>query len=273
MAELPELEYLLKVFTRELAGKRIVESECLNPEPVTNIIGGDFAERLTDLKITKIKRRGPFIILRTNSDERLVVQPEEGGFFKFPGLGTRRPRSLIFVLHMEGGPRLWFLDNGESARVYLTSKKRLEEVPMLMEQGADPMGKNFTPERFRRIAKRKAESTIREMLMDQRDISHIGTVYADEILFDALIHPQTKVEDLSEDELDRIYDSTLNVLENAIEIIEDRGQPIENTVRDFLKVWNRKGDPCRKCGGEVETLKFGVQQAFYCPRCQSKKKS
>lgn len=271
MAELPELEYLLKVFSRELAGKRIVEAECLNDGPVSNIIGGDFAERLTDLKITKIKRRGPFLILRTNSEERLVVKPEEGGFFKFPRLGTRRPRSLIFVLHMEGGPRLWFLDNGESARVFLTSKTRLEDVPTLMDQGADPLGKNFTPERFRKIAKRKAESSIREMLMDQEEISHIGPVYADEILYDSLTHPQTKVEDLSEDELDRIYDSTLNVLENAIEIIEDRGQPIENTVRDFLKVWNRKGEPCRKCGGEVDTIKAGGGLAFYCPKCQSKK--
>ncbi|OPZ21142.1 MAG: Formamidopyrimidine-DNA glycosylase [candidate division BRC1 bacterium ADurb.BinA364] len=271
MAELPELEYLLKVFERELPGKRIVEAECLIPEQLTMILDGDFAERLTGLKITKIRRRGPFLLLRTNGEERIVVNPADEGHFKFPGLGTRRPRTLVFVMHMEGGPRLWFLDNAKTAMAYLTSKNRLDEVPMLMTQGIDPFGKNFSPERFRRLLRKDQDSTLRTLLTDQTKISHIGPIYLDEILFDAGIHPAAKPADLADDDLDRLFDSVLNVLESACETIEERGQPIENCVRDFLKMHGRLGEPCRRCGGKIKTLKVEAEKAFYCSRCQPRR--
>lgn len=270
MAELPEIEHLRKVFARELSGKRVVEAECLQPEALQIIIDGEFADRFRGLKVTKIRRRGPFIILRTSGTERLVVNPMEEGHFKFPGLGTRRPRTLVFVLHMDGGPRLWFLDPAKTARVYLTAKDRLDEVPGLMKQGADPLGKNFSPERFARIAKKSADLSVRAMLMDQSQISHIGPVYTDEIIYKAAIHPATMVKNLKEDDLDRLYDAILDVLEDACETIEERAQPIENTVRDFLKVWGRKGQACRRCGGAIGVIRVEGAEAFVCPKCQVK---
>jgi formamidopyrimidine-DNA glycosylase len=268
MAELPELEYLRKVLLRELSQKRIVEAECLNPDPLEMVVDGDFADRLTGLRIARITRRGPFLLIRTTGKERLVVNPTDEGHFKFPGLGTRRPRTLVFAIHMEGGPRLWFLDPANTAKVYLTTKDRLDAVPTLMKQGADPLGKNFTPERFRRIAKRLAKLAIRDMLMDQTQISHIGPVYADEILYHASVHPKTIVSKLGEDDLDRLFDAILDVLEVACETVEDRGQPIENTVRDFLKCWGRAGDSCRRCGQPIKSIKAGDSEAFVCTVCQ-----
>ncbi|MCX7015556.1 MAG: hypothetical protein NTW86_23885 [Candidatus Sumerlaeota bacterium] len=272
MAELPELEYLRKVFERELSGKRIIEAEVLLPDQVHVLVEGDFADRLTGLKVTKVRRRGPFILLRTNAKDRLVVKPAEEGHFKFPGLGTRRPRTLVFVVHMEGGPRLWFLDPAKTAEAYLAAKDKLDDVPGLMEQGADPLGKNFSPERFHRIARHNPDLTIRQMLMDETQISHIGHVYADEILHRASIHPQAKVSAVSEDQLDRLYDAILDTLEAACQTIEDRAQPIENTVRDFLRVWNRKGEACKRCGQPIKSLKIEGVEAFLCSKCQVKPK-
>jgi len=270
MAEIPDLEYLRKVFTRELSRKRIVEAECLKPEVMNMIVDGDFATRLAGLKVTKIRRRGPFIILRTTGKERLVVNPMDEGHFKFPGLGTRRPRTLVFVLHMEGGPRVWFLDPGNSAKVYLTAKDQLHDVPGLMEQGADPLGKNFSPEKFRRICKKSQKLSLRKVLTNQEKISHIGPAYVDEILFDARLHPAVKIKKLGEDDLDRLYDSILDVLENACDIMEDRGQPIENIARDFLKVAGRAEQPCKRCGEPLQQLEvYKKDFATYCASCQA----
>jgi formamidopyrimidine-DNA glycosylase len=110
---------------------------------------------------------------------------------------------------------------------------------------------------------------VRVFLLDKRALDSIGNAYADEILFEASLHPKTWCRSLSHEDAVRLHDAIVKVMGEAVAEVERRAEPIEVKVRDFLKV--RLRDVCPRCGTKVR--KAGVRGmdayfCYFCPRCQ-----
>jgi formamidopyrimidine-DNA glycosylase len=103
-------------------------------------------------------------------------------------------------------------------------------------------------------------------------LSAIGNAYADEILFQAKIHPKTLMSDLDQEEKERLYGATIDVMRWGIEEVERAAQPIEMKVRDHVKVRNRKDTPCPVCGTTIRRASVLGYDSFFCPSCQKPKK-
>ena len=100
-------------------------------------------------------------------------------------------------------------------------------------------------------------------------ISGIGNAYSDEILFAAGISPFKKCRALKPDELQTLHTQCRRVLEEATETLRERmGGDIHKTVRDFLAVHNKGGQPCPKCGGNITQLTANQRITSYCRHCQ-----
>ena len=90
----------------------------------------------------------------------------------------------------------------------------------------------------------------------------------------AKTHPLTRVEKLRDVKLKAIYRAMRTVLKKALKL---RGTSIDD-YRDALGrrgrydlvlcVYQREGEPCRRCRTKINRIKIGGRSARFCPRCQ-----
>ncbi|HUI25692.1 MAG TPA: zinc finger domain-containing protein, partial [Candidatus Kryptonia bacterium] len=143
-----------------------------------------------------------------------------------------------------------------------------ELVPGLATIGADVLDDRvFTRERFRALAKSRRDQ-VKVFLMDKTALDAMGNAYADEVLWEAGIHPKRMTRSLSDDELDRLHDAIVGVLRNATEVIGQRRPPLDEKLRDFLNVRGRAGRPCPRCATTIRTARVHADDAHFCPNCQ-----
>ncbi len=105
--------------------------------------------------------------------------------------------------------------------------------------------------------------------MDQSALSAIGNAYADEILFEARIHPKTPCSSLSPEQRRGLYNAIRSVMAWAISEVQKAAQPIDVKVRDHVKVRNRKDEPCPVCGAKIRRAGVLGYDSFFCPHCQA----
>ena len=139
--------------------------------------------------------------------------------------------------------------------------------------GPEPLSDDFTAEYLQGLAQ-KRKGAIKSFLLNQKYISGIGNIYADEALFLAGIHPQRPANMLTETECRKLAAAVNDVIAAGI---ADGG----TTFRDYqngaggkgghqehLYAYGRTGQPCRKCGTPMERITVGGRGTHFCPQCQ-----
>src|SRR5262249_26621609 len=139
--------------------------------------------------------------------------------------------------------------------------------------GLDPLGPEFTADALFALTRRR-RTPVKALLMDQRRIAGVGNIYANEILHHAGIRPRRHAARLKRTDCVRLADATRAVLTDAIR----RGGSSIADYRDGLgrtgwfqldhRVYDRDGDPCRRCGTPIRSRVVVGRSTFYCPRCQ-----
>ena len=113
---------------------------------------------------------------------------------------------------------------------------------------------------------------IKNVLTTERFVAGIGNAYADEILWEAGIHPYRKRTELSAESLGRLYRALRSVLAWATPIVVERmekdGLPASH-YRDHLRAHRRGGQPCPRCGSAISEITAGQRITSFCRRCQS----
>src|SRR5689334_8613127 len=145
--------------------------------------------------------------------------------------------------------------------------------PLLASLGPEPFDPKFDADYLWRTT-RPRRAAIKLALMDNRVVTGVGNIYANEALFRAGIHPGTRANRLSKARLARLVDAVRDVLQAAIA----KGG---STVRDYVGsdgasgyfqpdyfVYGRDGQPCRVCGAMVRQVRQGGRSSFYCASCQ-----
>ncbi|MCH8954101.1 DNA-formamidopyrimidine glycosylase [candidate division KSB1 bacterium] len=272
MPELPDLVYIQKHLADFLPGKRIKAVEIKEPIVLRALIPEGFEDGLKNACFQKVYRHGPFLTFTFESDVELVIHPMLAGKFKIAESADKPGRSMCFSLHLDDGSYFNYLDDKKMGKVYLTQSADFDKIPRYLQQGINILSKEFTLEKFQNlIAKQRKQ--VRVFLMDQTRLSAIGNAYADEILFDAGLHPKTFCNQLTAAEVDTLYDSILRVIKWGIEQVEKAAKPIEIKVRDHVKVRNRKDQPCPKCNTTIRRAGVLGHDTFFCPDCQPAKRA
>ena len=108
--------------------------------------------------------------------------------------------------------------------------------------------------------------------MDQKFVSGIGNIYANEILFHARVRPDRNVGTLTEEEKKNVFKSIQFILKKGIELggsSENTYVNLEGKKGDFMKyarVYQQK--TCKVCGKPLKKIAIGGRGTFYCSKCQ-----
>ncbi len=156
--------------------------------------------------------------------------------------------------------------------MYLFDRPQLEQF-LARRFGRDPF--DMTHERFC-LTIGQSRGRVKALLLNQHKIAGIGNIYANEILYQAGIHPHAKGIRLSQTSLTRLFHSTQTVLREAIgyggSTIRDFRAPDGTAGRyqEHHAVYQKAGLPCpRGCRTTIRRL-TGERSSFFCPACQKR---
>jgi formamidopyrimidine-DNA glycosylase len=269
MPERPDLEYVVPILAAELAGAVIRGVRVKKPVVLRVAVPGRFEEIMAGRRFGAVTRRAHFVRFELDGEPgiELVVSPMLAGRFLVAAPGAKGHGDLAVAWELEDGRELRYRDDVQMGKVYLIPRGAWDQVPGLSQIGIDVLGRAFTPKAFRALA-RKRRDQVKVFLMDKAALDAMGNAYADEVLFEAGIHPKTMVKSLSDAELDQLHRAIVKVIGEATAIIQERKPPTDEKLRDFLKVRGRHGEPCRRCGTKIRSAGVHGHDAEFCPRCQ-----
>lgn len=276
MPELPDLVHIVRSLGPRLEGRRIVGAAVKEPIVLRLLVLGDFPGLVTGRAFGGLERRGPFLrfSLRGGAQEgegprdlELVAHLMLAGRLR---LAPAREKPLAFTafhLDLDSGERLSYGDEKKMGKIYLAPAGRHDDIPGFESQGVDVTTPAFTYELFESlIAKKRCQARV--FVMDQSSLSAVGNAYADEILFEAGIHPKASCNGLSPERRRAFYEAIKTVLAWGVEEVEAAGAPLEDKVRGHMRVRNRSGEKCPRCGATIRVAGVLGYDAFFCPVCQ-----
>ena len=272
MPELPDLVHIVKALGPELVGRRITRVTVKEPIVLRVLVPGGFGGLLEGASFSGLERHGPFLRFGLGEVEGrasldLVAHLMLAGRLRLAAPGEKPLPATAFSILLDDGRTLHYGDERNMGKVYLCPRGSFDAIPGYLTQGLDVMSPDFTFEAFESlVAGRRCQARV--FVMDQAALSAIGNAYADEILFEARIHPKTPCGRLSPEDRRALYDAVRSVLAWGIEEVEKAGRPLEDKVRGHLRVRGRSGQACPRCGATIRKAGVLGFDAFFCPACQ-----
>lgn len=277
MPELPEVETIRSQLGKLIVGKKIIKVEVSLPKMVKLSLD-KFRKFVVGSKIKSVRRRAKILIIGLSSGWSILIHLKLSGRLIFRKKGeTLRDEDKKWnhlIYYFSDTSRLFHNDLRQFGYVKLVETDKLTEFFAKEKLGPEPLQKNFTLKDFLYILKRKPKAKIKQFLLDQKNLSGIGNIYSDEILFLTRVHPLRRVGDLKRNEIKKVFNAIKKILAEALKLrgtsedmyLDARGEKGEYVPH--LKVYGREGEKCKRCGGIVKRLKIGGRSAHYCPICQ-----
>ena len=268
MPEIPDIENIQAILNRDLQGIGIVSVESKQPLVIRIPTLKEFIKTLQGNTFSKIGRRGKFLLLGLASGHILAINSMLTGRLQYVDPTSKRSARTCFVLRLENDKELRYFDSRLMGKVYLVPEGQLELIPRFMEMGPEALDPQVTLEAFEKRLRRHP-GQIKNILVNDTFLAGIGNAYADEILFDAGIHPYRRRPTLSQAETQALYCSIRQVLEWATDMVGQRmkGQ-IELKIRDFLRVHGKGNEPCPTCSARISQVQANQRLTNFCRHCQ-----
>lgn len=274
MLERPELDYVASVLRRELSGTPIRRVEVRRAIVLRCFVEGTPDQVLGGHAFGEVRRRGHFLLFELIGphDIELVAAPLENGFFSLVAAGTPQPRDLSVSFITADGRELRYRDALQRGKLYVIRQGAWRQVPGLTTIGVDVLDEPVFSSSALSVLARERRDRVKEFLLDQSVLDIIGPGYADEILWEAGVHPRSLVRDLTPDELERIYHAIVRILGGARDALNAGRPPVDELPRAWFRVRDRVGAPCPRCGTKLATVRVLTDDAVFCSRCQPEKR-
>ncbi len=301
MPELPEVQTIVEDLNQMILNTTIVKVEISLKKIIKNTYSF-FIDNIVGSSFKKITRRGKLIIMEINKKDKfllihlrmtgqivyknnnnIIAGGHSDTFVKFNlplrdfnnlqlfGDGLPNKQTHVVFFFKDGG-KMFYNDQRQFGILQVVNKKELDSI--ISKFGIEPLSAEFTLKMFLKIINGK-KTNIKAFLLNQKYIAGIGNIYADEILFDALILPTRKINSLKKYEIKCLYFSIKKILTKAI---ISRGTTFNNYVDangnngeflKFLKVYQREGENCKRCKkGKIKKIKLVGRGTCFCKGCQ-----
>ena len=268
MPELPEVEVTRRGLAPHLTGRTISGVAVREPRlrwPVPRDVLA-----LAGRTVTAIRRRGKYLLVDCG-DGHLILHLGMSGSLRVLPLDTPAGKHDHFDLLL--GDRLLRLRDPRRFGAVLWAPGDAAAHPLLAHLGIEPLSRALTSGRLHALT-RAHRTAIKQFLMDGRRIVGVGNIYASESLFRAGINPRKQAKRLSLENCEKLAAAIKHTLRAAI-------RAGGSTLRDFVGadgaagyfqqrywVYDRAGEPCRRCGAAIRHIVQGQRSTFFCPKCQ-----
>jgi formamidopyrimidine-DNA glycosylase len=282
MPELPEVEVLVRHLAPLLAGQRVRAVTVFRPRVIRPHRVEEFCRALRGARFTGLRRRAKYLVFALRrgggrGEFSLIGHLGMTGRLYLLPVRAALPRHCAVTLDL-GRHRLVFEDTRYFGRLTLTDGA-------LARLGPEPLEPRFTPAGLA-AALRGSRQAIKVRLLDQRVVAGLGNIYASEALFRARLSPRRAAGSLSTAEVRRLHRAIRAVLREAVRFgstvpldwngtagrdgvfYYGRAAGAPDYYAERLAVYDRAGQPCRRCGGVIRRLVQAGRSTFYCPRCQ-----
>lgn len=280
MPELPEVETTARSLHRQVAGD-VIESVWIGDK--TNLLKSpaeEIARTLKGSRIDGVRRVGKHIVIDIRRDRAgarrgtIIQSTAQAQWIVHLGMTGRmlvcdaaaeRAKHTHLVAQLASGRELRFVDPRRFGKLQVLSEGSFQAP------GSEPIGANR--EAFAKLFQGR-KTPIKSALLNQKLLSGIGNIYADESLFRAAIRPRRRAASLTRAELSRLYDSIQKVLAEAIAA---GGSSISDYVdaagaAGFFqlqhRVYGREDEACLVCKTPIKRIVIAGRSSHYCPRCQ-----
>ncbi len=274
MPELPEVETVARGLSGRALGRRIWEVEVRHPGVIVGK-AEDFAVGLEGRTIREVRRKGKVIALTLDAPENgearfLVVRlGMTGQVTVVPRETPLEPHTHVVLALDDGRDEVRFRDVRRFGRLRLVTRAELEKL--LASLGPD--AQRATLEEFLSTM-RGRHGALKSWLMNQQVLAGLGNIYADEALYAARLHPLAQPGRIKPEAARRLFHAVQKVLARAVErqgtsfrdYVDIEGRPGNFAME--LRVYQRDGEPCRRCGTKIRRIIIAGRSSHFCPRCQ-----
>ncbi len=290
MPELPEVETIARGLASRVTGD-VIESVWLGskPEPLKSA-ASEIVATLESKRIAGVRRVGKHIVFdlqnggrasspvrkkssrKSSKEEQPALSSVTAQWIVHLGMTGRMlvcksdeelEKHTHAVARLASGRELRFVDPRRFGRLSVTQG--------FAAAGSEPLEVDF--DRFVELFRRR-KTPIKSALLNQKLLSGVGNIYADESLFRAGIRPRRRAASLTRKELSRLYATVQEVLREAIAA---GGSSISNYVdadgeKGFFqfqhRVYGRENEPCLVCKTPITRIVIAGRSSHYCPKCQ-----
>lgn len=301
MPELPEVETIKLGLQQYVVGKTIADVEIRSQR----IFSGD-AKHIIGTTVTNIRRFGKGLVIDLDNGFSIAVHVKLTGQLIYQEAGDDGKVSKVSNGKLSakvGGPlpntftRAIFklkvknekLNVGENAFLFYNDLRQFGWIKIVesakvkvenyfKELGPEPpvvkdVEDALTLETFTEIVK-KGNVAIKVVLMDQKRISGIGNIYANDALWHAKIDPARKAKTLVDKEIKALYDAILFVLKKGLatggaselQFVNVLGE--DGGYQKHFLAYGKQGKPCARCGTLMKKITLGGRGTYFCPQCQ-----
>jgi formamidopyrimidine-DNA glycosylase len=287
MPELPEVEVTRRTLLKFIENKVIKNIKINNPN-LRFKIPANFKKNVTGQKIIKVLRRSKYILIYLKNDYVMIAHLGMSGKFLIKNNYSKDFLKTSYYSnefsskhnHLEfffsNNLKIIYNDPRRFGFFLLDKISKLDVNKFLSKLGPEPLGKDLKKDYL--ILKTKAtQRTIKTLLMDQRFISGIGNIYANEILFLAKIRPNKISSKLSLVDIERLHPSISKVLKRALKLGGSSIKDFKSSVgekgrfQNEFKVYDREDLKCLRtgCSGLIARVVSQGRASFFCDECQN----
>ncbi len=259
MPELPDVEAVRRFLEAAALRRPIVRVELLAPEMLGGATPGALRRSLAGRALEATHRHGKWLFARAAGGPWLVLHLGMTGDLRQLGPAEDLPVHARLLLAFGDGWRLVLVDQRKLGRIDLAA----DPAAFAASRGLGPDALGLPAPAFE-AALAGRRGAVKTALLDQRVVAGIGSIYADEVCFQAGIHPAARLDRLDRTARLRLARAAGRVLRAAVE----RGARAERFPRGWLIPWREAGAPCPRSDGVVQRIRVGGRSTYLCPACQ-----
>ena len=288
MPELPEVEVVKRSLTNKVQNL-IIKKVKINDTRLRYRIDKNKIRKIVGLKIKKIERRSKLLLFFFNKNIVMMVHLGMTGkfiyinqknkkfktsfYYEINDIKEKKHNHVVFFFNKK--KKLIYNDVRKFGFIKFLDRKKYNDSLHLKNLGPEPLEKTFNYTYFKNYIKGR-NRLIKDILMDQKFVSGIGNIYANEILFLSKVKPSRKIKNLKEFDLRKIVKFTKEVLRCAI---QEGGSSIKDfsssdgkkgSFQQHFNVYGKKGESCSSssCKSKIFKSSISNRATFFCPKCQ-----
>jgi formamidopyrimidine-DNA glycosylase len=287
MPELPEVETIRSGLSELLPGEVIKSVNFDWPKSFPNA-ELDVNGFMIGAIVIEVRRRAKVLLVDLSTDYSLVIHLKMTGQLVFRSknysfgaghpndslIGNLPDKSTRVAIEFNSGSNLFFNDQRKFGWMRLIPTTEVVNLDFFRKVGPEPLSSDFNWQQLRYRLMNRKNSIIKAALLDQTVLAGIGNIYADESLWGAKIHPATRVRDLKDIKIQKLYQEIVYVLNLSIEkggstdknYLNAEGK--KGSYLSFARVFRREGQACPRCGHPVIKIRLAGRGTHYCAFCQ-----
>jgi formamidopyrimidine-DNA glycosylase len=224
--------------------------------------------------LTALRRHGKYLLVDFDTGHTMLVHLGMTGRVRIHPVGTMKEKHAHVVLGLGTDRLLVFSDARRFGQIDVFERDKEKDHVALASLGPDPIVDGIDHAAFF-ARSRKKKAALKAFILDQTVLAGVGNIYASEALWLAKLRPTTRAYRLTEQKasalakaIDEVLRSSLANHGTSLRDFVD-GDGAEGSNYDYLKVYDRKGQPCARCKTPIRRTILQGRATYFCPTCQT----